>query len=526
MKNIIHVSTLDEFLAAARSAAAGAVIRLENGTHYLDHSLLFAGLRDLTLDFGGSTVKTQYDPTQYAYDPKRDTPASTDAFIFEECENLLVCNVTVTASVPTNVGGRITAVTATGKDMSGYVELALNDIHPRTGEELFLGGVNFGENWEQERHFIGTHLGTQDNHALIAGEISTSQPQRLNCENKVQVKEGENVWRVPHQWKNVEVGQRCNEFHIYYGVANFTYRNCVGMTMEDIRFTNAAGMGFVILPRCRDFTFRRIRVCADCPEQIPFAMTADGIHTTGLGGKFVMEDCYFADLGDDPLNIHAVCLLVTKVEGNRVTAIFDKPYCQHPKRWAQAGDVLFVRDGKTLADKGTLTVENYTDGLPYGDKEGIFTCAEVTFTTDSAVAAGDFISNSAMYVDAEIRRNTFKGSKRVLTLQGIHSAVVEDNTFTDTYKSVYISSAYTFWSECGPAKNVTVRNNRFIRPHMPSVIVQIKEPDLTNLVPIHENITIEDNVIIDSDLDKNFELSFAENLVVRNNIFVRCKVEE
>ena len=515
MRSVIKVAALTALAEAARTARPGDTVLLEAGRYPLEKTIRFAGLTGVTLDFGGSVVVPRYDPTQYY-------PASVDAFVFEDCTDVTVRNVTVNASAPTNVGGRVAAVA------EDHVDVAFDETVPLTGDELFLGGVNFGENWEQIRSFFGYAEKDPTSHALIAGEISTSQPQRLAVRHEKLPGEG-NVWRIAARKPAVKVGQRCNQFFIYYGVSNFTFRSCAGMTMEDIRLVNCAGMGFVILPRCRDFTFRRVRIAPDCPEHAPYALTADGIHTTGLGGRFVMEDCYFTGLGDDCLNIHAVSLVAAEASGNRASVFFDKPYCEFPKRWAQAGDVLYVRDGKTLADKGTVTLAAYEDELPFDDpaREGITKCAHLTFTADADVEPGDFLSNSSFYADAEIRRCTFDGCPRCLVLQGVSSALVEDNDFRDTRRGVYLSSAYHFWSECGPVRNAVVRGNRFVRSQILPVWVRVNIPETVTdpIVPIHENITIEDNVIIDSAAPEQIRVEYATNVTVRGNVFIRCANE-
>jgi len=47
---------------------------------------------------------------------------------------------------------------------------------------------------------------------------------------------------------------------------------------------NFAGFGFVLLPHCHDFTFRRLKFKSPDRSRQPYALNSDGIHTAGISG--------------------------------------------------------------------------------------------------------------------------------------------------------------------------------------------------------------------------------------------------
>ena len=114
-------------------------------------------------------------------------------------------------------------------------------------------------------------------------------------------------------------GERLCMRHSLYPTNQMTFRNCTNVLLQDITVESSPGECCAIYPRCRDFTFRRFAVRLPAGSKRIYASNADGIHITGLGGKLVIEDSIFENLGDDALNVHTTGAVITGVDGNHLS---------------------------------------------------------------------------------------------------------------------------------------------------------------------------------------------------------------
>ncbi len=495
-------------------APDGATVHFESGTYILAETVKITGKRNLTLEGKGVRLAPYFS---------RETGVDDGAGVFEllDCKNLVVRGFTVDGTEPANTSAVVVNATDT------YVDVEMSDHIPLTGRERFIAGMIFNDDWSPMRyHWISAPYDTTQR-TVIAGEIACSAPKKLDCphefldERRVRVYSSKLKWQqFSKSVKCLKPGTKCNISHTYYGLRAFTFRQCETVLFEDVTISNYAGFGFLILPHCRDFTFRRLKMASADPAHQPYALNSDGIHLTGLSGNLVLEDCCFEAIGDDRLNVHTQVMTVKAIEREKLTLIYDKVGGIISPYWSQSGDELRVYNPETLELKGKVTVLTAD-------------CGDITLSPNGVdITAGDYITNDKYYPDVTIRRCTFRrNGGRQLCLQGSDNLLIEDCEFYNTAScSLYLSTAFDYWYEAGPLSNVTVRNNLFrdliteVIDQRSTILVQINGERHQNIPPVHKNIVIENNRFENICVPPVI-VKLTDGVTVRNNRFINCNKE-
>jgi len=490
-------STAKEISDIISKASENTEIVLEKGTYFLDEPVNISNKHNIIFNGNDSIVMPQFFADKYYGD-------STDAFHVTACTNITFKNFKISASQRTNSAGEIL------KSTPEYIDVKFNS--DMTGKEICLGGMTYYENWVSDfiplYHWCKNEKPDKNRYVTIAEAFRTSAPEKLDTEHEVIA---ENTFRICTTQNNelLKKGMKCSVYHAYYGLCAFVFKNTSGVLIENVHISNFGGMGFVILPRCSDFTFSNVRIASDDMEHQPYSTCSDGIHTTGIGGKLILDNCYFELLGDDCLNLHTNALTVKKCSENKIEVFLDKPNSIMPENWAQADDVLRIYDGKTLSYKGTINVTSYSDGNVIYENE------------DCEISEGDFVSNSFYYPHLIIKNCKICHTRGRMVIQSADKCEIFDNTFENTNRCVYLSTAFRFWGEVGPVKNAEIYNNKFIAGTGDTVYVRVNDENSDNIFHMHENISIHDNVF-ENIPDKAVNAWSTDRLTVENNVFIKC----
>lgn len=475
-------------------------IIFETGTYFFKNKLLLREKNNVVLD-GRSSILMPY------YDNKSDYRKSSDVFAFEYCSNITLKNFKVSASQPANIGGKIVNVA------NNYVDVELFSSIELDGNERFLAGMAFTDNYcpLSIHYIINKNEQNPAVHSIVGEEIATTAPELVNARHE---RIDKNIWRIYTEADTSMLvpGMNCNVSHSYYGPAAFVFRSCKDVVIEAVHIANFGGFGYLILPECENFTFRNVRFQSDDRIHQPYSVTSDGIHTTGLGGKLVIEDSYFELVGDDCLNSHTSVLTVSKKEDNMLSLIFDKPNSIFPKRWTKTGDTLYVYDRKSLVLKCRIKVLSYKDALLLADDA-------------SEVNKGDFVINARYLPDITIKNTTITNSRSRICLQSANSVDIHDCNIDicPHLAAIYISAAFHYWGEAGSVKDVNIYNNKILLPSLkdaadvqkkkiaPPYGVYIKTEDVNSLYR-YKNISIHNNKI-----DGSISVSSTDGISIKSN---------
>ncbi len=483
-------------------APEGSRIVFEPGEYLIDEKLLLKDRKGVTLDGSGAVLILRNDR-------ERNYRYSTDGMHVERCSDITITNFKIRAQFPSNTGYRVLAVT------QEYVDIQCLSRIPLTGKEQFVATSMFGESgrplglyWFGTRHPEGIH-------SVIAGEIATTSLEPVDTPH---LPLGGNRFRIFNLWGDagkLRPGMHGALLHTNYGLSCFVFRDCSGVTIDSVEIQDFGGMGCVILPYCRDFIFRRFCCRTSDRELQPYSCTRDAVHTTGLGGKLLMENCFFEAVGDDILNSHAVPLHVVEKRGAELVLRLDKPGARFPERWGRAGDLLAVYDGENFRRKTPVVIRSI-------EREHL--------TVDAAAGAeevqvGDYLLNTAYCPEITVRNCVAVNCRSRFCVEAARGAEFYGNHFDmcSFTAPIYISCSFREWAEAGIVENISVHDNDLfcIRDHQnvetdrKAVVVWVRdEPDSERVQNRYRNIRIFRNRIAG-----RVEVSHTDGLAVEENWF-------
>lgn len=507
---------------AIRNAPIGSELVLERGEYLLLSPIIIEEKEDFVFNGNGSTIMPYFDR-------EKDENPGSDGFNCRRSRNITLKNFKLCASQSVNTAVRILAVN------KKYVDVKVNAAEPFNGNEFLFSGMAFTEDGRPLQSYWLINKGDDSRIGFFAGEIPTSRAINVNAPRE---EIGDQCYRI-YSSSLAEFGKDeseltsdsrtpkdallrpgtlANMLHSVYRVCGFTFKNCTEVTVEDVHVSNFGGFVFVILPRCFDFTFRRVKLQTEDFEHQPYPANADLVHTTGLGGKLIFEDCFVERSSDDVLNIHTQAFVPRNVTKKSFEVIYNKPFGIVSPSWAQENDVLRVYSSKDFSLKGKITVKSF--------KDGVVTFDELPFTVDES----DIISNETYYPNVIIRGNVIRNQRnRAFTFQAVSSLLVENNTIEGSPAAIYISAAFNGYYEAGPAENIVIRNNYFYgnsirRVNYNGVIhtwVFGSADFQKDLYHIHRNMTIENNTFVNTNISPIY-VSLTDRVKISGNKFVDC----
>ena len=413
------------------TAKEDAQLILAPGEYYLEKRLVLENLKNVSVLGYGAKLIAHFDQT--------DPYTFQACFSVDHCENLSLEGFCLTTDNPANTAGRVLRIDREKLEM----DILLDEGFVMTGKERIFSVDSFDEgaaapNW----HVFFADDGGQKGKGYRYKRIG-ERMIRMFCWPSTGV-----------QILDLTPGERLCMRHSLYPTNQITFRNCSHVLLQDITVESSPGESCAIYPRCRDFTFKRFAVRLPAGSKRIYASNADGIHITGLGGKLVLEDCIFENLGDDALNVHTTGAVVTGAQDDILHCTLGdrlgKIGLPLDPDWADSGDEIAVYGGGTFVKKGSLRVVSYEVGrLRFADA----TCS---------ILPGDMLANLAFCPDTVVRNCKVHGTRARGILFQTNKVLLEDCTFSDiSHQAIQITSDMTRWSEMCPCEEVVIRNNVF-----------------------------------------------------------------
>lgn len=272
-------------------------------------------------------------------------------------------------------------------------------------------------------------------------------------------------------------------------------RDCAAIFMQysqNIRLRNIRlyfmhGMG-VVSQYCKNIVMDRVVVKPDEKSGRTCAAWADILHFAGCSGKIEVKNSYLSAANDDAINVHGIHLKVTEILGNkkvRVRFMHNQTYGFDA--FSKGDRVAFIGTQSLLA----LQDNQITGTEKIDDKEYILS---LSGTLAAEVKVNDAIENVTATPEVWIHHNliTRIPTRGILTTTR-RKTVIEQNTFENTQMSgIFINDDASGWYESGMVKDVTIRNNKFLKCGG-AVISLHPENTVTGQFKVHNNIRILDN---------------------------------
>lgn len=257
---------------------------------------------------------------------------------------------------------------------------------------------------------------------------------------------------------------------------------------------------------------------------------ADFVQMSGCKGLIDIQDCYFANAHDDPINIHGTFQQVVNISEDRreVTVRYKHNETAGFPSFAAGDEVEFTRQSNMLpVEDSVRTVERVISG-PTGDSsEGIsLTDTVIRFTEPipEEVAANEYVAENITYTPSvNIKGNLFRQiPTRGVLVTTRQPVVIEDNVFEGmSMAAIYISCDAQSWYESGRVEDVLIQNNTFYRCGGNGVIfIEPTNPTVSTDSTVHKNIRILNNEFYQSG-NRTVDAKSVDGLTIEGNKIYR-----
>ena len=298
------------------------------------------------------------------------------------------------------------------------------------------------------------------------------------------------------------------------------------INLEQIDAYHSCGLG-ILSQYSQDLSFNKVRVVPNASKKRILSGHDDGFHFMGCSGFIRIEECEWAGLMDDPVNIHGTCVRIVDIlSPTRIKCKFMHEQSQGME-WGRKNEKVGFIENQSMRTLGTGTMTSFE---PLNKSEFI---VEFQAPVPNSLKVGAALENLSCTADVEIR-NSFFGSCRArgLLVSTPGKVIIENNIFESSGSAILIAGDANQWYESGAVKDVLIRNNTFRYPCMSSVyqfceavisiFPEIPKPDIR--YPFHSNIRIENNKFYLFDYPilyaKSVDgLSFVNNTLIRDTTY-------
>ncbi len=298
--------------------------------------------------------------------------------------------------------------------------------------------------------------------------------------------------------------------------------NSQNVSVEQVRIYHTAGLG-VLSQYSENISFNDVKVVPNREKGRFLSGHDDGFHFMACKGLIKVENCEWAGLMDDPINVHGTCVRITEiVSPTRLKCRFMHGMSAGMV-WGNKGEKIGFIENKSMR---TIGIGELTDFNFITKNEFI---VEFKEPIPQPIQAGAALENLTWTPDVEIRNSVFGSCRaRGLLLSTPGKILVENNRFESSGSAILIAGDANYWYESGAVTDVTIRNNTFEYPCMSSmyqfceaiisILPEIPEPDPS--YPFHRNIRIENNTFHPFDYPLLYAKS-VDGLSFENNTLIR-----
>jgi len=317
---------------------------------------------------------------------------------------------------------------------------------------------------------------------------------------------GEHIVKKDHIYQLREI------FRDYAAV--FTRRS-KNISWKNVNFYFLHGMGLVS-QFSENLTYDAVSIAPDSTSGRTTAAWADILHISGCKGKVLVKDCIFKGAHDDAINIHGTYLqVVEKISENQIKLRF-----MHKQTYGflavNPGDEIDFVDGESYESHGLNKV---SEAILLNPKEILVTLEK---SVPRELELEDVIENVTWTPEVEIRGCHVSWiPTRGFLLATRKRVLVEENEFLATHMSaILVGIDANKWFESGYVRDMTIRNNKFVRCAEPVIHIEPMNVKANNSV--HQNIRIENNQFLLRN-ELVLKAKSARNISVAGNTIVSEK---
>lgn len=371
-------------------------------------------------------------------------------FLFENCENIEVRNLTIDWDIPFTFLAEVIATSA---------EEGWREVKPRTAEDGFSWRLENGQilfpdidgfNYE----CLGSTLAFDAaNKRPVAGILDLhSEPTKVEQLENGNLKIYEHLRQMPPIGSLLSSkGDRDND---RYAPA-FDFKECSGVTLDGVTIHHALGMGF-LFERSENITIRNSKIVLSKDSKRVIASTADATHFANCRGDILIENCRFENMLDDGTNVHGTYVKVADIVDAHTLKVAFHHFEQLGFKFADAGDEMWFLFQPLAVRAATATVK----GVNVIDEE----ITEITFNEPlpQELKVGDILENKTWnpiftMTDCIIQNHR----ARSIVLKTPLKTVIKNNYFSSMMSGVLFRGETKVWYESGAVNDVLIENNTF-----------------------------------------------------------------
>lgn len=419
----------------------------------------------------------------------------TGCFSFSRCEDVTVRNLTVDWKRPLISCGEVVASGEKSFDVRAADEFPVN------GTEKVEAFMDFDPVTRLPKP-SGLDVYALDN--PLKCELVSRQVLRVHVNESSQ---------VPVKGSLVALRHRV------YGWNGFAFSNCKDVRVEGVTIYFCLGMAF-IGGRTENVTLENCKVMLKPDTERLVSATADGSHWGACDGTITIKDCLFEGMGDDAVNAKMGLYLTVleKVDERTVVGKHNLGFGSRP----DVGDIMELTVAETIEVFGTGTVSK----VEAGEEQNTY---KVTFAEvlPERLAVGNVLGNITHNPKLRISNVTVRRNRARGFLIQVHDAIVENCKFENvTSAGILLITETIYFYECGPARDVTIRNCEFVncnygaaQAFAPITVQTYVKGGTSDHPGVFKDIVIENNRI-DGGHSGGIYLNCVENAVVRGNTVV------
>lgn len=336
---------------------------------------------------------------------------------------------------------------------------------------------------------------------------------------------GGNRVRFHHKIPAELLGADAGVLHSFHFRPAILIHRSVQTELEGVTIHSQAGMGIVGFDS-KDILIKRLAVVPAPGYYI--STNTDATHFACCEGLLRFEGCTFQGQGDDATNVHGYYQSIVSASSNQAELLVKAGTYTHAQvaDVPRVGDVMELVEIKTLKPVRTYQVVAVSHQAPA-------TSSQVTFSDDLPADFGNYyLMNITKLPRLEFENSVINSHLARGILVKTRSTLINNNVFRNGTGTAIHVGAEAYWHEGTHSKDVVITNNVMTGCGSgaggqggASGIAVIIEAEDTGSSYLHDQIRIEDNLIMGEGNPCGIYIGNADHVLLKQNRVLHCQQE-
>lgn len=443
-------------------------------------------------------------------------------FLFDECENLTIENLTIDYARPTMSEFTVLKKTAPAEYLIKIADFSL--FYIKNNRIIWRGEKNKNGDYYWQFDYrddmtIAMRYDPNTEYVQMMGANGDNRFPSIPEFEKIDDL-GDGLLKVKLKDPNAffPVGCTVQTRNTVRDQIGGAFVNCKNVVCKGLTIRAMHGLG-LLAQLCENVTFDGLNINPAKGRTV--ASNADFFQASNCKGEVVIKNCVCSFGHDDFVNVHGTHLKVLEknAENNRIKVTFvelhSRGFCPF-----KAGDEIDFINRLTLLPYGSAVIKNVTQ---ISDLEFLLSLDRLP-----EVNVGDVIENATNTPALTVENNKFGPSTgRGVLCTTRKKIVIKNNVFYKTGgNALCVEDDCNFWFESGYVTDLTFENNKIIdcaygslgKGGVPVISVNPQVIKKDESIYVHKNITIKNNEFLRLPEESyRIEVKNTLNLAVENN---------